>query len=62
MILKETFLLPLIIFRTFFAFVFMCEALWFTCAAEEKRIALRRYQAVEHPHRKTSDQYLDLLG
>ena len=54
--------MPLIICMTFFAVLFGLEALWFSCAAEEKKSALRRYHAVEHPRRMTSDCYLDMLG
>lgn len=54
--------MPLIICTIFFVVLFSCEALWFACADAEKERALRRYQAVEHPRRMTSDRYLDLLG
>lgn len=54
--------MPLIICMIFFAVLFSCEALWFACANEHKANELRRYQAVEHPRRMTSDRYLDLLG
>ena len=54
--------MPLMICMSFFALLFIGEALWFSCAAEKKQRELSRYQAVEHPRRKTSDQYLDLLG
>lgn len=54
--------MPLIICMSFFALLFIGEALWFACAAEERKHELRRYQAVEHPSRITSDRYLDLLG
>ena len=59
---KEALILPLIICMSFFALLFIGEALWFACAAEERKHELRRYQAVEHPRRITSDRYLDLLG
>ena len=61
-LIKEAFILPLIICMTFFAVLFGLEALWFACAAEEKKSELRRYHAVEHPRRMTSDCYLDMLG
>lgn len=51
--------MPLIICMTFFAVLFSCEALWFLCDASQKANELRRYQDVEHPRRRTSDQYLD---
>lgn len=54
--------MPLIICMTFFAALFSVEALWFVCADERKASELRRYQAVEHPRRMTSDRYLDLFG
>ena len=54
--------MPLIICMSFFALLFIGEALWFACAAEERKHELHRYQAVEHPRRITSDRYLDLLG
>ena len=53
--------MPLIICMTFFAVLFSCEALWFMCAREREASALRRYQDVEHPRRRTSDCYLDLF-
>ena len=54
--------MPLVIVTVFFIVLFTCEGFWhLACLAEQDR-QLRRYQAVEHPRRRTSDGYLDWLG
>lgn len=54
--------MPLIICTVFFIALFSCEGFWYLACSSRKEDELRRYQAVEHPRRPTSDRYLDLLG
>ena len=62
MIQKENAVLPLLIFSLFFAGVFLLELCCFVSDTIMKEKALSRYQAVEHPRRRTCDRYIDLLG
>ena len=54
--------LPLVIVTVFFSVLFAGEGFWHLASLAEQDRQLRRYQAVEHPRRRTSDRYLDLLG
>lgn len=54
--------MPLVIVTVFFIVLFAGEGFWHLASLAEQDRQLRRYQAVEHPHRRTSDRYLDLLG
>ena len=54
--------MPLVICTLFFIVLFSCEGFWHLATLAEQDRQLRRYQAVEHPRRRTSDRYLDLLG
>lgn len=61
--MKEAdFAMPLVLCTAFFIILFSCEGFWHLSCIEESERELRRYQAVEHPRRRTSDRYLDLLG
>ncbi|MDO5298233.1 MAG: hypothetical protein Q4F18_02300 [Clostridia bacterium] len=54
--------MPLIVCTIFFIILFSCEGFWhLSCLADQER-ELSRYQAIEHPRRRTSDCYLDRLG
>lgn len=54
--------MPLVIVTVFFIVLFAGEGFWYLASLAEQDRQLRRYQAVEHPRRRTSDRYLDLLG
>lgn len=54
--------MPLVICTIFFIILFTCEGFYFLGQRDRRADELRRYQAVEHPRRVTSDRYLDLLG
>lgn len=54
--------MPLVICTLFFIALFSCEGFWHLACVAERECELRRYQAVEHPRRATSDRYLDLFG
>ena len=54
--------MPLVIVTVFFIVLFTCEGFWHLACVAERECELRRYQAVEHPRRATSDRYLDLFG
>lgn len=54
--------MPLVIVTVFFILLFAGEGFWYLASLAEQDRQLRRYQAVEHPRRPTSDRYLDLLG
>ena len=54
--------MPLVICTLFFIVLFSCEGFWHLACVSERECELRRYQAVEHPCRATSDRYLDLFG
>ena len=55
-------IMPLVIVTVFFILLFAGEGFWYLASLAEQDRQLRRYQAVEHPRRSTSDRYLDLLG
>lgn len=54
--------MPLVIVTVFFILLFAGEGFWYLASLAEQDRQLRRYQAVEHPRRSTSDRYLDMLG
>ena len=54
--------MPLVVVTVFFVVLFACEGFWHLATVAEQERARRRYQDVEHPARRTSDSYLDLLG
>ncbi|MBQ7785486.1 MAG: hypothetical protein IJ381_04990 [Clostridia bacterium] len=54
--------MPLILCAIFFAILFSLEGCCYVSSICKKEKELIRYQAVEHPRRRTSDRYLDLLG
>lgn len=56
------FTMPLVIVTVFFIVLFIGEGFWHLATVAEQERSLRRYQSVEHPHRRTSDRYLDWLG
>lgn len=53
--------MPLIVCTIFFIILFALEGFWRVCDAFAEAERLRRYEAVEHQHPHTSDEYLDRL-
>lgn len=54
--------MPLMIVTALFVLLFSIEGLWHIACRCREEDALRRYHSYEHPRRRTSDRYLDLLG
>lgn len=54
--------MPLVIVTVFFVVLFIGEGFWHLATVAEQERSLHRYQAVEHPRRRTSDRYLDWLS
>lgn len=53
--------MPLILCVIFFIVLFSFEGFWHLAEKTEQAQQLRRYQAIEHRHRRTSDDYLNWL-
>ena len=53
--------MPLIVCAIIFLVLFSFEGFWRLSDEILSRKELDRYQSVEHPRRRTSDAYLDLL-
>ena len=53
--------MPLIVCTVVLLLLFSFEGLWYVSDEAMHRAQLDRYQSVEHPRRRTSDAYLDLL-
>ena len=53
--------MPLIVCAVVFAVLFSFEGFWHLSDEILRRKEIDRYQSVEHPRRRTSDAYLDLL-
>lgn len=53
--------MPLIVCAIFFTVLFALEGFWHLCDEFAEAEQLNRYQAVEHQHAHTSDEYLDRL-
>ena len=54
--------MPLVIVTFLFLLLFFCEGVIHVSRQIDEASALRRYQQTEHPLRRTSDRYLDILG
>lgn len=54
--------MPLVIVTILFLLLFFCEGVIHVSRQIDEASALRRYQQTEHPLRRTSDRYLDILG
>ena len=54
--------MPLVIVTILFLLLFFCEGVIYVSRQIDEASALRRYQQTEHPLRRTSDRYLDILG
>ena len=53
--------MPLIVCTILLLILFSCEGFWHLSDEILRTKQLDRYQSVEHPRRRTSDGYLDLL-
>ncbi len=54
--------MPLLICIVLCLILFYLEGCYYVALICKEERELRRYHAVEHPRRMTSDQYLDRLG
>ena len=54
--------MPLVIVTVLFLLLFFCEGVIHVSRQIDEASALSRYQQTEHPLRRTSDRYLDILG
>lgn len=54
--------MPLVVVTILFLLLFFCEGVIHVSRQIDEASALRRYQQTEHPLRRTSDRYLDILG
>ena len=54
--------MPLIICTVFLMMLLLFEGAWYLTGLAQKEQETLRYTRVEHPRRRTSDSYLDVLG